>query len=162
MRSPQPMAVASTEPHSCECGRQKGPTTALIPLASLQRSRTRVSAEGPMHPFCITMRGQLQRSRTRVSAEGGAPATIGGPIFFASTEPHSCECGRASKNWDRIALDFASTEPHSCECGRKTPAHLSRPGRPASTEPHSCECGRLPGQSRAACTMTGFNGAALV
>ena len=63
---------ASTEPHSCECGR-----TAIPPP--------------PGQSFL------LQRSRTRVSAEGAHGVVVDDAHLRASTEPHSCECGRSAR-----------------------------------------------------------------
>ena len=136
----------------------------------LQRSRTRVSAEGAVAGGGVEFPDLLQRSRTRVSAEGGEDPDTSHPLIdllqrsrtrvsaegdrrkrdafghrFASTEPHSCECGRRGTDsltkWRRDA----STEPHSCECGRRCRSHSGRFTRRASTEPHSCECGRVDG-----------------
>ena len=111
--------LASTEPHSCECGRFKLTHYRRFPDARLQRSRTRVSAEGDG--------GGYHRS----------------PSGDASTEPHSCECGRHPAAVVTGTVFIASTEPHSCECGRQREKNPAGHGsREASTEPHSCECGR--------------------
>ena len=53
-----------------------------------------------------------------MSAEGSYRMGQNQVIDHASTEPHSCECGRPGL-WDEAeAYCQASTEPHSCECGR--------------------------------------------
>ena len=158
---------ASTEPHSCECGEEEDEEEDKSFHNLLQRSRTRVSAERIARVVSNLLYGKLQRSRTRVSAESivklhGTP----GQHRYASTEPHSCECGEQLPTDVTDWVRKASTEPHSCECGEiaalacldALPAWLQRSRTrvsaerracqsrhesavAASTEPHSCECG---------------------
>ena len=153
----------------------------------LQRSRTRVSAEGHISQEKAAGSSRLQRSRTRVSAEGQRPRHLGLGRRIASTEPHSCECGRMTKGMKkrrcrgelqrsrtRVSAEgplpspsqkssfHASTEPHSCECGRYCMSCKPREACSASTEPHSCECGRLGRRAISGLPASSFNGAALV
>ena len=65
----------------------------LVPSHSLQRGRTRGSAESRGHPGCV-------------------PACVG-----ASTGPHSWECGERALHQRITGLLPASTGPHSWECG---------------------------------------------
>ena len=128
---------ASTEPRSCERGRMPSVPYHVAP-GLLQRSRARVSVEGSLPPPYKVSATSLQRSRARVSVEGRPRPSEGRPRAGASTEPRSCERGRAEAAAIAARVKTASTEPRSCERGR-------------SKKPAACPRAR-----------TRFNGAALV
>ncbi len=116
--SPKSQAVlASTEPHSLECG-EAGRGAEVKALTKLQRSRTRWSAESK-----------------------GISLDVDG-AESASTEPHSLECGEKAPALPSTSLSSRlqrSRTRWSAERILIGFSHLQR--RRASTEPHSLECG---------------------
>ena len=132
--------VASTEPHSWECGEVAIGRLGCDTSSGLQRSRTRGSAERVSErnyfpPRPCSFNGAALVGVRRAAAIAGTAAGRGP----ASTEPHSWECGE-----------------------RGTPPRNPQPSKEASTEPHSWECGEEYHCAKTRPTSMCFNGAALV
>ncbi len=108
---------------------------------------------------CLWQSRRRSTSKTCVSAERLLQGSVPGAAQYASTEPHSCECGELPLTVPHQLLPLeASTEPHSCECGEfDTPTRCAC-NDDASTEPHSCECGEgcslMAARSTAICAST--------
>ncbi len=116
---------ASTEPHSLECGELSRPWMLTPWMTALQRSRTRWSAErravrqGWDQYTCFN--GAALVGVRRVSVHFHIPGH-----GWASTEPHSLECGEQHRCSHQDCPGRASTEPHSLECGESKRRALQR------------------------------------
>ena len=132
--------LASTEPHSLECGEStlpqvvemlQGASTEPHSLECGERARMRCMALPPP-------------SFNGAALVGVRREKLGGDHEekrWASTEPHSLECGEVLNSGALGTYKAASTEPHSLECGEELDGEYGAEQRLASTEPHSLECG---------------------
>ena len=161
VRLPCSLALASTGPHSCECG-ELATSSGTKPDAGLQRGRTRVSAESPPAVQNQKLTCQLQRGRTRVSAERRKPPTSPPRRRPASTGPHSCECGEALPRPPQVQHHrAASTGPHSCECG-ESPFVNAKGSKDSLQRGRTRVSAERPGGKLRWKKLPCFNGAALV
>ena len=138
LSSRRSLDCASTEPHSLECGVLVQRIRLDRPLKSLQRSRTRWSAERAWRP--------------------PGPRCGGG----ASTEPHSLECGEVLIPQIEAILHVASTEPHSLECGEVHMLSNSPADRHSFNGAALVGVRRVDREESPVHILRGFNGAALV
>ena len=112
---------ASTGPHSNECGKNAGKSSQLARAKLLQRGRTQTSAESMEQMLKDWGIEVLQRGRTQTSAERS-------PRLRAWRRSGSCFNGAALKRVRKAhggggyaTGAVASTGPHSNECGKHDP-----------------------------------------
>ena len=93
------IVLASTEPHSLECGEllEGKPQNHLIHSASTEPHSLECGEVTPQARWC-RRQDSLQRSRTRWSAESLGGVLVVLQLVEASTEPHSLECGEKRQN----------------------------------------------------------------
>ena len=133
---------ASTEPHSLECGERARMRCMALPPPSFNGAalvgvrREKLGGDHEEKRWASTEPHSLECGEVLNSGALGTDKA-------ASTEPHSLECGEDASDFRHDAAFVASTEPHSLECGEVRCILENSARLAASTEPHSLECGEF-------------------